>query len=375
MAQLSSTKIYGNLTVSDNIFSKGTKVSLETHNHENLYFNKVRGNVSDFNNCLAEGQYLFGSGSTIPNGYWSSGGRYGTLVVYVNDGGTHNNSNNWIWQVAYDTSNTIWWRNKVNNAGWGGWQQFSASHSHNYLPLSGGTMTENAAIAKPGATTSWSEGNKGVGSFINQTTYRGWAPIIRAKSTNGVWTSGLYAEDKLYLNYTNDTHINSGINSCNVQIIFYPNGNIQTPGTITGSKVYNAVYNDYAEWFERKDKNEILEPGDIVVSNNNTYTKSTKAYQSTVVGVYSDSYGHIVGGEKLDNMEDNIEKFIPLGLSGRVDVKVIGSIKEGDLIVSSDIPGVGMKMENFIPGTIIGKAVEDKNNEEIGKVKILIMQM
>lgn len=144
-------------------------------------------------------------------------------------------------------------------------------------------------------------------------------------------------------------------------------------GTFSATKVYNAIYNDYAEWFERQDLNEQLEPGDLIcIGEDDRYTKSTSSYQTDVIGVYSDSYGHIVGGEQLENMADNIQKFIPIGLSGRVKVKLIGKIKKGDLIVSSDIPGVTKKMIDFRPGTIIGKAVEDKNTDEIQRVKMLI---
>jgi hypothetical protein len=66
------------------------------------------------------------------------------------------------------------------------------------------------------------------------------------------------------------------------------------------------------------------------------------------------------------------ENFSPIGLSGRVSVKCIGKIKKGDLLVSSAIPGVAMTMKEMIPGSIIGKALEDKNSETIERVRMLI---
>lgn len=54
-------------------------------------------------------------------------------------------------------------------------------------------------------------------------------------------------------------------------------------------------------------------------------------------------------------------------------IKVIGPIMEGDLIVTSTVPGVGMKMKDYIPGTVIGKALETKDSLDIGKVEMLIM--
>lgn len=91
-------------------------------NIDDRYYRVLRGTVSDFNDCLSEGQYSFGSGSTIPNAP-VSGSTYGVLLVYVNDGGTHNNSTNWIWQDVYTTNGSHFWRYKVNNSAWNDWKR------------------------------------------------------------------------------------------------------------------------------------------------------------------------------------------------------------------------------------------------------------
>lgn len=144
-------------------------------------------------------------------------------------------------------------------------------------------------------------------------------------------------------------------------------------GYFYATRVYNAVYNDFAEYFEKGDKT--VEPGDVVVcsdENDNEYVKSNGAYNNLVVGVCSDSYGHILGGEGKESDDDN---FIPLGLSGRVRVKVIGDIKKGDLLVTSDIPGVAMKSDKYVPGTVIGKALESHTGHQINRIKMLIMNI
>lgn len=144
-------------------------------------------------------------------------------------------------------------------------------------------------------------------------------------------------------------------------------------GYFYATRVYNAVYNDYAEYFEKGDKT--VEPGDVIVCseyNDNEYVKSNTAYSNLVVGVCSDSYGHILGGEGKESDEDN---FIPLGLSGRVNVKVVGDVKKGDLLVTSEIPGVAMKSEKYAPGTVIGKALENHNGNQINRIKMLIMNI
>lgn len=150
------------------------------------------------------------------------------------------------------------------------------------------------------------------------------------------------------------------------------NNNITATGTITGSKVYNAVWNDYAEWFEKEEKLEEFEPGDICVWDINGVTKSSKPNDRLVVGVVSDTYGHILGGEQLENMEDNNKNYVPIGLTGRVKVKVKGPVKKGDLIVSSSEVGVGIVDNNANVGEIVGKALEDSNLEAIKRIIVLI---
>lgn len=139
-------------------------------------------------------------------------------------------------------------------------------------------------------------------------------------------------------------------------------------GYLYATRVYNAVYNDYAEYFERGC--DYIEPGDVImVDDDGRYVKAIGAYNKRVVGVCSNTYGMCIGG-RGDGHDD--ENFIPVALAGRVSVKVVGKVKLGDLLTTSDIPGVAMKAEAFVPGTIIGKALQAKTDDGIGLVKMLV---
>ena len=149
------------------------------------------------------------------------------------------------------------------------------------------------------------------------------------------------------------------------------NSNIDATGYIKGYRVHNAVFNDYAEFFERGEETEV---GDIISldmsSDEERYVKATNP--RLVVGVHSDTYGHILGG--TNNTEECEKTHIPVGLSGRVKTKIVGSINKGDEVILSNIPGVGRK---FNPDTdrerdIIGFAVETNLSEDIKLVKIKI---
>ena len=165
-------------------------------------------------------------------------------------------------------------------------------------------------------------------------------------------------------------------------------GNIvgQSANTISGfGKIYNAVWNDYAELFERGEETEV---GDIIAldekSDEERYIKATSE-SKVIVGVHSDTFAHLIGGENPPCGEDfyeyNIKKFIPVGLAGRVKVKVIGPIKKGDLITISPFDaGVGISINNhcdkygYCVGRTIGQALENKDSEDIGLIKILIIK-
>jgi hypothetical protein len=152
-------------------------------------------------------------------------------------------------------------------------------------------------------------------------------------------------------------------------------GNLTVTGTITGSLVQNAVWGDVAELFKKDDMSEDFKPGDIIELNPETgnYRKSTGEYSTLVVGVVSDTYGYLLGLEEGYTTEENLERNIPIGLTGRVSAYITGKVKAGDLITTSSIKGVGKSSVSSIPGSIIGKALENKDTEDIQRVKILIL--
>ena len=95
------------------------------------------------------------------------------------------------------------------------------------------------------------------------------------------------------------------------------NGNIDTSGTITGARVYNAVYNDYAEVFE-KSREEIIEPGDIVCIREDGLVHKVELMSdiNSIVGICSNTEGVLLGGKDLDEDQKCI-----VGMVGKIWVK------------------------------------------------------
>lgn len=147
-------------------------------------------------------------------------------------------------------------------------------------------------------------------------------------------------------------------------------GTTITADVITANKVYGAIWNDYAEWFEKENVNDTFDFGDICSWNENGVVLSSPS-DVRVVGVVSNTYGHILGGFPLADMEENSKHFVPIGLTGRVNVKVKGTVKVGDLIISAG-NGIGEVDNNASIQQVVGKALESSNDENVKLITVLI---
>lgn len=234
----------------------------------------------------------------------------------------------------------------------------------------------NAASPLPWRTV-WHSGNFDPNSkaSLSGATFTGsvTAPSLIAKSGIEIYHGSTPFIDFHYANSTADYTSRIIESSSGVLQI---TGSLTVNNNITGARVYNAVWNDYAELFPKL-KSTITEAGDIIaldISNDKeVYTKATEETSSFIVGVHSDEYAHLIGGERpaddySGTFEDfNKDKYIPVGLAGRVKAKCIGIIKKGDKLVISDIPGVARafnpKLDNI--NNVFGMAVENKNNPDV----------
>jgi hypothetical protein len=58
-----------------------------------------------------------------------------------------------------------------------------------------------------------------------------------------------------------------------------------------------------------------------------------------------------------------------------VPVKVVGIVRKGDLLTTSSTPGYDCKAMNPTVGTLIGKALEDKDDPGTGTIQVAIGRM
>ncbi|MCX8533417.1 beta strand repeat-containing protein [Chryseobacterium luquanense] len=134
---------------------------------------------------------------------------------------------------------------------------------------------------------------------------------------------------------------------------------------------------DLAEAFDVEGNISEYEMGDVLVistSSDRAVEKSSKPYSSLVSGVYATKPGVLLTEESVDT---DISDKVPMGVIGVIPTKVClegGEIKRGDLLVTSSKAGVAMKadIKKVQIGQVLGKALQDYNQNEIGKIKVLV---
>jgi len=145
-----------------------------------------------------------------------------------------------------------------------------------------------------------------------------------------------------------------------------PSGTTQLncDGYFSATRVYNAVYNDIAEYFLSDEKEQ---PGKVYAIENGKIVLSQKR-AAIVVGVCSDSAAMIMKDEYRD-------RGIVIGLTGTVKTWVKSKFKAGDELVS-DIGGFAIKANMFEKlfkrSTIIGKALESSYDNTEKRILVLI---
>ncbi len=152
------------------------------------------------------------------------------------------------------------------------------------------------------------------------------------------------------------------------------NGNVNVTGNIVMTGNINAKYQDVAEWVPVAEE---MAAGTVVVvsdTTRNTVDASHGAYDTRVAGVVSAQPGVILGEAAASKAK--------IATTGRVRVRVDATrqpIAMGDLLVTSDRPGMAMKSEPLDlggvkihrPGTLIGKALEPLASGE-GEILVLL---
>ena len=144
-------------------------------------------------------------------------------------------------------------------------------------------------------------------------------------------------------------------------------------GTATHSK-----YSDLAEYYNGDTK---YSYGTLLkIGGSAEVTQTSEHADVEFFGVVSHEPGFVMNDDKA-----GLDNYVPVALSGRIPVRVIGKVTKGDRLVPSTVPGVAVSAgtmldilaldtteRTLIQASIIGRSLVDKDNDEEGLVECYV---
>ena len=210
-----------------------------------------------------------------------------------------------------------------------------------------GTMTNlgNVSFVTTIAANSVALGTDTTGSYVQQ------------GATSGSGISGSVNSEAGTFTVTSNA---TSVNTANT-IVFRDASGDFSAGIITATAT-QAQYADVAENFK---VNEFADAGTVMVFNKDGLLIISNHYADPMlVGVVSTDPAHLLNKD-LPNGQ-------PIALAGQVPCKVVGPVKVGDLLTTSNTPGYAtvLDLNDWKPGITIGKSME---NCGIGKHTITVL--
>ena len=146
-------------------------------------------------------------------------------------------------------------------------------------------------------------------------------------------------------------------------LTYNPSTNTLTTSVFSGT----ATTAQYADLAENYVADEQYEPGTVLIfGGQQEVTASRQPDSNKIAGVVSTAPGVLM------NKDCEGEFVVALAFTGRVPTKVKGTISKGDMMVSSNIEGVAVASDNPAIGTVIGKALENYDSEEVGVIEVVV---
>jgi len=161
----------------------------------------------------------------------------------------------------------------------------------------------------------------------------------------------------------------SGLSSISGNLLYGNSG--VTIDVDTSTLNATALSARWADLAEKYSADAAYPPGMVLMFGGEYEVTQASGYENRkVAGVVSTNPAFIM------NTEHNDKFVCDVALQGRVPCNVIGNIEKGDLLVTSDIPGVATSSADPKLGSVIGKALEDYNSdEEVGVIEVVVGRM
>lgn len=220
-----------------------------------------------------------------------------------------------------------------------------------------GTLTTNA---QPNITSVGTLSSLNVSGALSASTVAGTLTTNAQPNITSVGTlTGLNVNGTV-------TAVNITANTGAITTTNLTTGANTTAGTITGNwtltagSKLTATYADLAEYYE---SDYIYEPGTVLEFGGDKEVTLATDNTFRVAGVVSSNPAYAMNGNCPGIA-------LPIALQGRVPTKVTGKVNKGDLMVSAG-SGYARAYNNPLPGTVIGKALQDFDGYE-GIIEVVV---
>ena len=160
---------------------------------------------------------------------------------------------------------------------------------------------------------------------------------------------------------TSDTS-GDGTMEVDTDVTYNPSSNTLSADVFAGLAT-SARYADLAENYKADAD---YEPGTVVKLGGDAEITQTVSHNDTdVFGVISTTPAYLMNSDA---------EGLPVAMTGRVPVKVIGKVRKGERLISSDVPGVAWALadEAYDPRAVIGRSLDNKDDGEEGTVEAVI---
>jgi hypothetical protein len=230
---------------------------------------------------------------------------------------------------------------------------------------------------------------------------RGWV-LVGPATSSGAGTTGVFADTITDTTNFKNNVVKIVVNGIIVGIIWYPdqskyygqtapyfdpltppvgwgNQSIKPGFNLPGGTAYTNMYyhgvaaeskvSYYADIAERYAADAEYEPGTVVMlGGDKEITQVDNDASNDIFGVISTQPAYLLNAEAGDN-----KTHPPVALTGRIPVKVVGTVKKGDRLVSAGEGRARAASINEITAwNVIGRSLQNKNDTEPGVVEAVV---
>ena len=244
---------------------------------------------------------------------------------------------------------------------------YNTNNQTMYICPSDGETVANSWLALASTSTSGS-------TTLGSVTVTGNLTANNATITNNLQSANIACETlSVSISAAIEAAVIADLEVGNLQLTKLTTGAAATAGQITGNWTLTAgsrLQATYADLAERFEADTILEAGTVVeIGGLKEITAVKYELSEDVFGVVSNSAAYLMNaGAGTDTTHPAV------AVSGRVSVKTLGKVSKGDRLVSAGkgIARAAKKGEATAFNTI-GRALTDKNTEDLGLVEAIVI--